>query len=757
MANKRDLAMKTNSLTARRGVILLGLIGVVLMLACILRIGYISVIKGDEYRRKAERQQLSVETLSAGRGTIYDSNMNVLAQSASVWRIYVVPAALEKEKDGVKYTDVETREKAIKGLSLALETDEAVIREKLEGASVESQYLRIKGEVEYDMKEAVRELIANDDSLYGYIGFESDTKRYYPNSSLASTIIGFTGDGGDGRYGLEYIYNSTLKGTNGRIVTAKDGVQSELDNAFEDVYEAKQGSNLVLTINNEIQTILENALETALKENNAKNIYGIVMNPKTGALYAVANLPDYDLNSPYDILYPELTEYFAQNGTDSEKADPVAAARNEQWKNKSIADFYYPGSVFKVFLVAGALEEGIITPETSYYCTGTITVYDRTIKDFTPTGHGMETPCTLLVNSCNAFAVHVGQMMGTQNYFKYFQAFGFSEKTNVDLSGESTPRVGITYHDPDVSFSYSDLASASFGQSIAVTPLQIVTAISAIGNGGKLMQPYVVQREIDNEGNTLSETVPTVKRQVVSESTAATVASWMEQVVEGGTGKNAYVAGYHVAGKTGTSEKLGSADGTYIASFAGFAPCDDPEIAVVIIIDEPRGGDYSGGVIAAPVAGQVIEKTLQYLGVEPAYSDDEVSNLTTPVPELAGLSLAEAEDKLSDTKYTVRVIGAGNAVISQSPEPGRSTAEDGVIVLYTEQSAEKENVTVPDFRGLTVSQANRLAVSRGLNLKISGNLSGDVLAYKQELEWDTEVEAGTIVTVYFRTTNGVRD
>lgn len=760
MAKKDDLVMRSNSLTARRGVILLVLIAVLLMGICICRIGYISVVKGDDYRRKAEAQQLSVRTLSAGRGTIYDCNMNILAQSASVWRVYIDPTGfLETDENDNKVLNAEKREAAIQGLAEILELDEEKLRERILSAEEGTTYIRVKSGVEYDQKEAVLKLV-DDRGLTSSVGLESDTKRYYPNSSLASTIIGFTGDSGDGLYGLEYIYNSTLKGTNGRLVTAKDGVQSELDNAYEDVYEAKPGSNLVLTIDNEIQTILENSLKTALAETGAKNIYGIVMNTKTGALLAVANLPDYDLNSPYEILYPELTSYFETNGTDTEKADPVAAARNEQWKNKSIADFYYPGSVFKVFLVSGALEEGIITPETSYYCTGTITIYDRTIKDFTPTGHGMETPCTLLVNSCNAFAVYVGQLMGVDAYYKYFQAFGFTEKTNVDLAGESTPRVGITYHDPEVSFSYSDLASASFGQSIAVTPLQIVTAISAVGNGGKLMQPFVVARQTDGEGNTIAETEPVVKRQVISESTASTVASWMEQVVEGGTGKNAYVAGYHVAGKTGTSEKLGSADGTYIASFAGFAPCDDPEISVVIIIDEPQGANYSGGVIAAPVAGQVIEKTLQYLGIEPSYSDDEVSSLTTPAPNLVGMGVEEAKSALASTEYTVRVVGSGNAVVGQSPEYGRPTSANGVIVLYTETGAEKEMVTVPDFTGLTVSQANKLAVSRGLNVKLSGNnLSGgaDILAYKQDVETDTKVEAGSVVTVYFRTTSGVRD
>ena len=349
--------------------------------------------------------------------------------------------------------------------------------------------------------------------------------------------------------------------------------------------------------------------------------------------------------------------------------------------------------------------------------------------------------------------------MGVDTYFKYFQAFGFTEKTGVDLAGESTPRVGVTYHDPEVSFSYSDLCSASFGQSIALTPLQVVTAISAIGNGGKLMQPYVVAKQVDADGNTVSETQPTVKRQVVSEATAKKVASWMEKVVSDGTGKNAYVAGYHVCGKTGTSEKLGSSEDAYIGSFSGFAPLEDPEISVVIIIDEPQGGTYSGGVVAAPVAGQVIEKTLQYLGVEPTYSEDEVSLLTTSVPDLVGKTTSDAKTSLSDTDYTVKVIGNGSTVISQSPESGYPTSENGVIILYTEQDAERETVTVPDFTGLTISQANKLALSRGLNIKISGSISGesDILAYKQDVASGTQTDAGTVINVYFRTTSGVSD
>ncbi|MBQ7687595.1 MAG: stage V sporulation protein D [Clostridia bacterium] len=739
--------MKSSSLTARRGVILMVLIAALAFGGCIVRIAYLTLVKGESYREKAEAQQLSVTTLEAARGTIYDCNMNVLAQSASVWMVYINPS---------KVTD-DNRNDVLTVLCENLHLDRAELTEKI-AAHAESNYLKIKGEVEYAEKTALVDAIYAN-KLTNVIFIDGDTKRYYPNGSLASTILGFTGTDGNGLYGLEYLYDEVLTGTNGRTVTAKDGVQFELENAYEVTYDAEQGVSLQLTIDSEIQTILEEALANALEETQAKNVYGIVMNTKTGALLAVANLPDYDPNDPYGVLYESLTAYFEENGTETEKADPVAAARIEQWKNKSIADFYYPGSVYKVFLVSGAYEEGVINDNTQYTCYGTITVGERHIKDFYTTGHGLETPCTLLVNSCNTFAVHVGQMMGAELYFKYFQAFGFSERTNVDLSGESSPAVGITYHDPDVSFTYSDLASASFGQSIAVTPLQIVTAVSAIGNGGKLMQPYVVEREIDFQGNTVSVTEPVVKRQVISERTASTVAGWMEKVVSDGTGKNAYVAGYRVAGKTGTSEKLGSSDTAYIGSFAGFAPANDPEISIVIIIDEPRGANYSGGVIAAPVAGEVIERTLQYLGVEPTYTENDISTMTIAAPALTGLPLAEAQEKLNGYDYTVRIVGDGETVVAQCPESGRYTPVNGVIVLYTQQNLEKEQTDVPDFTGLTVYQANKLAVNSSLNIRISGSGADEssVVAYKQDVEAGAVVESGSIVTVSFRTTSGVHD
>lgn len=735
----RDTYQNNKSETARRGVYLLLFFAVVCLGACVLRIGYLTLIKGDAYKSKAEAQQLSVKTLDATRGTIYDSKMNVLAQSASVWLVYVNPSKV----------DDENRQKVIDGLVNVLHLDREEIAAKLK-ANENYGYLKVKGQIEYAEKSALSDYIT-DNELYGVINIDPDTKRYYPNGDLASTVIGFTGNDGNGLYGIEYYYDEELTGTNGRIVTAKDGKQMELKNSFETTYDAVQGTNLVLTIDSEIQTILENALKTAIAENGATNVYGIVMDPQTGAVLAQANFPDYDPNDPYTIHDAATQAELDLIKDEGEKQNAITEARFSQWKNKSISDFYEPGSVFKVFLVSGAMEEGVIDENTSYYCEGTVNIVDRTIKDYNPVGHGYETPKTLLVNSCNTFSVYVGQKMGVDLFYKYYDAFGFTEKTGIDLAGEGVPVANITYHSPEISFSTSDLASSSFGQSISVTPLQIITAVSAIGNGGKLMTPYIVAKKLDNAGNIIQETKPTVKRQVISEKTAATVASYMEEVVNSGTGTNAYVAGYHVAGKTGTSEKLTSKDVVYLASFAGFAPREDPKVAVVIVIDEPSGDSYSGGVIASPIAGEVIEKTLRYLGIEPSLSEEEMTSMTANAPDVIGMTVAEAERAVRAQKFSVRVLGNGDKVIDQVPEADRRMPVNGVVVLYTEDENYDEYAEVPDFTGLTMWQANQLAVSSGLNLKISGgSYNGtDSVAYKQEYDPGDEVFYGSTITVYF--------
>ncbi len=739
-------SMKRTSVAAERGVVLLALFLAFLMIALVGRLAFLTLIKGEEYRLIAEEQQYNASVISSSRGAIYDCNMNVLAQTASVWLIYINPS---------KVTD-KNREDVIRGLVDILGVDEAKLREDIAKRS-NYGYFKIKSEVEYTEKTAIMSY-AREKKITDVIFNDPDTKRYYPNGTLASTVIGFTGEDGYGLYGLEYFYDDKLTGVDGKVFTLQDGLSYELENGNKVMYDPVNGENYVLTLDNEVQTILRNACMTALQDNDAENVYGVVLNTKTGAVLGMCNVPDYDSNDPFTISDAATLEEIASLTEDEEINQRTSEARFNQWKNKAVADFYYPGSVYKVFLVAGAMEEGVIDENTTYTCYGTTTVGDRTVKDYNPTGHGVETPLTLLVNSCNTFSVHVGQRMGIELFYKYFDAFGFTEKTGIDLPGEGTPVAGVTYHSPEISFTNSNLVSVSFGQSNQVTPMQVASAISAIGNGGKLMKPYIVKKTVDDSGNTLSETSPVVKRQVVSESTASTVASYMEEVVKRGTGSNAYVAGYHVAGKTGTSEKTGIEEKKYIASFAGFAPCDDPEITVVIVIDAPGGFRYSGGDIAAPVAGTVFERVLPYLGVEPSYTEEELAELSEPAPDLVGKTLAAAKAELSSTEHTVRVIGDGDTVISQSPEGGRTTPANGVIVLYTEEDIPRVTAEVPDFSSLTVSQANQAALSRGFNIKISGSSfsSNAVVAYKQEYEAGTELELGSVITVYFRT-SGISD
>ncbi|MBR2413213.1 MAG: PASTA domain-containing protein [Clostridia bacterium] len=734
------------SITAKRGVLFLIVITALLFVVCFGSVIRIAIFNGDKYKAKAESQQLSVTTNKALRGTIYDRNMHVLAQSASVWLVYVNPSKVTSEN----------MDAVIAGLTTILGLDGNEMREKII-KNADYGYLEVAGQVEYEKMSAMKEYIyAND--LYGIVSIDEDTIRYYPNGNLCSTMIGFTGKDDVGLAGLEYYYNDELTGVDGRTVTAQDGQQQPMPGQFMTQYAAQQGLSPVLTVDAEIQTILENALHTALVENTAQNVYGIVMDVETGAILAMANLPDYDPNNPYTLDEQTLAEIAKL--PEEEQNSAYSAAQNNRWKNKAIADFYEPGSVAKVFLVASALEEGVIDTTETYECGGRIQVGDRSIKDYNPVGHGLENLEKLFINSCNTFSVHIGvDHLGKELFYKYFQAFGFAERTGIDLSGEGIPVASITYHDPEISFSTSDLASSSFGQSFTVTPLQMITAISAVANDGKLMTPYIVEKWIDGNGNTVDETQPNVRRQVISDKTATTILSYMEEVIKQGTGTNAYVPGYRIAGKTGTSEKLGTEEVVYIASFAGVAPADDPEVAVLIIIDEPGGVDYSGGVIAAPVGGEVFGKVLPYLGIEPVYSDDELEDMSNVVPSVVGDTLEDAEEKLNLADFEVRIIGDGDSVISQTPAGGRMLMSGGTVILYTQTDLPAETAEVPDFTGMSVSEANYYASLYGLNIEISGSamMTSDVVAYRQAIEPGTVVELGSIITVDFRSNTAYDD
>lgn len=705
---------------------------------------YAGLINGEENRLKAERNQLSDTQIAAERGTIYDSNMNVLAKSASAWLVYINPSQIKDDTQ---------KELVVNGLSQILGVDADSVRTKAE--KNKTGYQKIAGEVETDVKEALEAYIDehSDNKLSTIIGIDPDTKRYYPYSSFASTIIGFTNSDDQGVGGIEMQYDDDLTGVSGRIITAKNAQQGSMSSDYETTYDAKPGESLVLTIDEVIQYYLEQGLEQALVDTGAKYAYGIVMDTDTGAILGMTSKPDFDLNNPRKISNAALSETVAAITDDTQRAQETTNALYAQWRNRTISDTYEPGSVFKTVVVSAALEEGVVDLNTTYTCTGGIQVADNYQRCWKPGGHGHETLTQGLMNSCNPFFITIGQALGEERFYKYFEAFGFTEKTSIDLPAEAKPVAGKTYHALE-SMGISELSSSSFGQTFQVSPIQMITAVNTIANGGKLMQPYVVDSKLDSDGNVVYKTTPTVKRQVISEKTASTVADMMEQVVSIGTGKNAYVAGYHVAGKTGTSEKIGI-EGAYIASFAGFAPADNPEISILIAIDEPTG-EHGGGAVAAPIAGMLLEKIMTYLNVEPQYEDDELSNISSVAPSLVGKSVGDA--KVSAAKFTVKVVGSGTKVISQTPAAGQQMRTGGVIVVYTEENAAKQTATVPNLCNMSMSQANSAAVNAGFNIRLSGTTnSGEVLSYKQSVNAGEEAEIGSVITVYFKSNVDVQD
>lgn len=762
--------MKTKVNKNQRGLIALVVVAVVAVLL-IGRVGYLQLVKGDYYSSKAESQQLSDSEIAASRGKIYDANMNILAQSASVWKVYLNPSKInkfdEEERDQVRGI-------IASGLSTILGVDEETV---LKYTQKNYSYQLVKSGIEKDTRDAILDFIDeyaeredNAIDLSSIVCIDPDVKRYYPYSSLASTVIGFTGSDGVGRAGLEYYYDDTLKGIAGRTITAVKGNGSEMPNQYETVYEAQEGNSLVLTIDIYIQYILEDVLSKALEDTGAENVYGIVMDVDTGAILGMVSLPDYNLNEPYVLKSGELSSRYAEAASEPEDESlsenekylrSKTYFQNLQWSNRAITNTYEPGSVFKVITAAAAVEEGVADMNTEYFCSGVINFATRNIHCWKSGGHGSQTFVDLLKNSCNPFAVTLASNLGADIYYDYFEAFGLTEKTGVDTTGDFSPTAGVLYMSRD-NFSKSDLASYSFGQTFQVSPLQMITAISAVANGGKLMTPYLVSKEIDADGNTVREAEPIVRRQVISQSTADIISYCMEEVVATGTGKNAYVAGYHVAGKTGTSEKLVvNKDGEneeYIASFCGFAPADDPEIAVIIIVDEPDG-EHGGGAVAAPLAGDVFEQVLTYMGVERSYNNEELALLVETAPLLTGKTVAQAKSAVSGMELSVKVVGDGDKVLAQYPDAGRAIPADGIIVVYTQEDHISETVTVPDFTGCTVSQANKLAVNSGLNIKISGSSlnSGTVYAYKQSIEAGQKVNMGEIITVSFKTNVDVSD
>lgn len=726
----------------------------------------VQLLKNDTFKTYAEKNQLEDKAISARRGTIYDRNMNVLAQSASVWRVYVNPNNFTLNSDEFNRLAVES---VCQNLSQILGVDKEDLRKNITSHS-QQKYLIVKSKVEKEQKDKVSELMttcitmttsekrgkSKETRVYYsyYIGIESDVKRYYPGGSLASTVLGFTGSADEGRYGLEYAYDNTLTGTDGRMIYSNSAMNTNSSLEFESTYDAVPGNNIMLTIDETIQRYLDDALQQCYTDSYCDSCYGIVMDVKTGAILAMSSKNDFDPNNPNKITDERAAKELLTIEDDADKSDAEGRQREAQWGNNAVSDSYEPGSVFKVITLAAAIEEQ--EQLENFFCGGHIQIEDTGYFCNNHAGHGNETLNQGLANSCNPFYITLGQNLGLNRFNKYFEAFGFTEKTGIDLPGESNPVAGVTYHKFD-EMSKVNLASCSFGQSFTVSAIQMLTAVNAIGNGGKLMQPYVVAKTLDSENNVISETKPVVKRQVVSESTSKRVLEAMVETVETGTAKNAYVSGYNVAGKTGTSDKL-TKKGEVIASFAGIAPANDPEISIIIVVDEPQGQN-GGGAVAAPVAAEVIENTLTYLNFKRNYNNDELSKLNIAVPNFVGGDTSAALSTANESGLTVKVIGEGNTVISQCPAYGQFIPQGGIVAVYTQENSDKYMVTVPDFTGMTVANASYYAAQTGLNIKIAGNAlqSAGLTAYRQSIEKETKTEYGSTVTVYFKTNTGITD
>lgn len=729
----------------------------------IARTFYLQIVRGEELAQKAELQQMKDSEISAMRGTIYDSDGNVLAQSATVWNVYIDPLAIViSSPDDAKEEEIELdKAKTEKRRTLIVdfftelfEYDEKKKASLIEKTKAENHYEIVEKKVENNVKEKISEFIS--ENKLNCIGMEQATKRYYPYDSLASSVIGFTGADDQGIVGIEYEYDEQLTGTNGRIITAKDALSNNIANDYETSVAATDGNSLVLTLNQTIQYYLEDGLKDALEEYQAKGAYGIVMNCNTGAVLAMSSLPDFNCNEPYKLTYDKTIKSIDKIKDGEEKENAQSQAVQNQWRNFTVSDTYVPGSVFKTFIASAALEENVVNLNTTYNCTGSIKVDKYKMKCHYHPGHGTQTFTQGLENSCNPFFITVGQKLGVHNYFKYFTAFGFADTTGIDLPGEAMPQ----YYKEE-QYGIVELSSASFGQTNSLTPIQVCTGLCAIANGGKLVQPHLVSSIVDSRGKTVQKTQPKVVRQVISNETSEKVRNMMKAVVDNGTGKNGYVAGYRVGGKTGTSTKLGeSKEGEgdkYIVSFAAIAPSDNPEIAMLIIVDEPNM-DLGGGAICAPIAAQVVEQSMNVMGIEPKYDENELKNLSIYPPNVTGKSVDEAIKSIEEYKLNYVKIGNGDKVTRQCPTNASTIPGTGTVFIYTDDS-KKQTTKVPDFNGLTVSQVNSLSKNSKLNIVVNGNdlNSGTVVAFRQSEEASSEVEVGTVVTVSFKNTQSVLD
>lgn len=722
------------------------------------RIFTIQTVNFDYYQQKVIDQLTTESTIYSERGVIYSADGAQLATNITAYRIAIAPSNIRAAvaestgEDAKNYDDIISR--GLSGIlgekyDVTYETVSELIEKKK--TSLDATLVRLA-----DSESADRVLdFVSKNGLENMVLVEATTKRYYPYENLASQLLGFTGTDGAGLYGIEYQYNSQLAGTPGRYITARDSYGNEMPFEYKSVIDAVDGYDLYTTLDIKIQSILEEQLRATFEECQPEcGVAGLVMNVKTGAVLAMATYPDFDCNNARTLssYYSDLLESSGYTAGTSEYNTLKSELLSRMWSNKVLSDPYMPGSTFKIITTAVTLEEGVAKVDEAFYCPGYLQVADRKIHCYHTSGHGKLTLGEGLQQSCNPVMMTVGFRIGETRFYNYFREFGYLSKSGIDLPGE-----GKTVIWDEADFSTVDLAVASFGQNFQVSMINHLTAICAVANDGKLVTPYVVEKMTDGDGNTVWSHKTDVRRQVISASVSETVSNVLEEGVSGNGGaKNCYVAGYKIAAKTGTSEKIGDADSqARIGSCVAYAPADDPEIAVLIVVDDPKVGTRFGSMIAAPYIANCMAEMLPYLGYEPQYTDEEAAALDVTVEEYRGRSLRVTKNMISALGVECEVIGEGNTVTAQTPAAGSVISKsEGKIIIYLGDSAPTEDVKVPNVADLTAGAANKLITDAGLNIKIEGSrghtLGSEALVVSQYPAAGETVTRGSVVTITVR-------
>ena len=772
----------------RRTVFLLGIIGIAAFIPLVVQLVRLQLVQHDYWEERAANQQTQDVAVNAGRGTIYDSQGRTLARSGTVYQLILSPrdvlASIKEDNykdeegnpDRAAYEKAvqEQRELIVDGLVKILGLDEENLWKRIE--YTDSAYDVLVKEMEEEDTAQIRTFIS-ENRLSSMLYLAPASKRYYPYSSVGGHILGFmayTQDSGSvkvGAQGVEALYQDVLSGATGRVVTSKTGVGTEMLSSYEEYIDAENGGDLHLTVDSTIQSMLEQTLAEGIETYNVKKGgFAIAMDPSTGAILGMASSPNFDPNNYASVfdqsLVDQLKTVADEYGTDSDEySQALSDALNLQWRNKALSDTYEPGSTFKALVVAAALEEGIISPDDHFYCDGGQQVADRYIPCHKKEGHLDQTVTQVLENSCNDAMMQIAAKMGPELFWDYLENYGFFDSTGIDLYGEGTSVFWPGGEEFFTSiYGETSLAVGSFGQTFKITPIQMITAFASIINGGHLLQPYLVQSISDDSGNNIYYHQVQEVRQVVSEETSATLRTMLESVVASpkASGRNAYMAGYRIGGKTGTSEKRDETTGDLICSFMGFAPVDNPKVLVLLAYDSPAqsvpGSSYtpsgtyiSGGNISAPMAGQLIADILDYMGVEKQYTTEELEVADTTMINVTGYELTVAKGLLTDRGIRCRTVGSGNTVTGQLPKSGVTIPGSSTVILYLGEEVPTDKVKVPNLSGLSPSETKNTLEEMGLFLRATG-VTGDgssMEALSQSIAAGTEVSPGTVVEVRF--------